>query len=120
MEERVRQFYEQIGEKLQLARIRKGWKQQDVADRLGLSRVSVSNIEAAKHSPPLHQYLLLFRMLELDLPEMASLLPFDGPTDAAIPDQIRQAMERVKKKKASQLSGVDEDEEQRRDRNKSY
>ena len=39
-----------IGKKLKELRLSRGWKQTDVADKVGLSRPAISNIESGKRA----------------------------------------------------------------------
>jgi transcriptional regulator with XRE-family HTH domain len=47
-------FYEAFGYKLRQARKAAGLTQEDMADRVGLSRPSITNIELGKQQLPLH------------------------------------------------------------------
>ena len=65
-------LYEKIGEQLKQRRIELGFTQDFVADEVGVSRTSITNIEAGSQKLPLH---LLYRIcLILDL-EPSNLLP---------------------------------------------
>ena len=48
-----KQFYKNVGKKLKSARKEAGFTQQQVADRIGLTRVSITNLEAGRHAPSL-------------------------------------------------------------------
>jgi len=47
-------FYEKLGENIKEARRRQNMNQEELGEKLGLSRVSVVNIETGKQRLPLH------------------------------------------------------------------
>ena len=51
----IEPIYRQIGAKIQSVREALGWKQADLAKRVGLTRTSVTNIEAGRQRLQLHQ-----------------------------------------------------------------
>lgn len=63
-------FYSQMGDTITLARKKLGITQDDLAWMLGLSRVSVVNIEAGKQRTPLHFIIALAKVLNIFLPEL--------------------------------------------------
>lgn len=56
-----------IGKKLRDLRISRGWKQLDVADKIGLSRPAISNIEAGKRSLTLSTLKRFCELYEIDI-----------------------------------------------------
>jgi transcriptional regulator with XRE-family HTH domain len=58
-DELVRRFYEEVGRRLRRARTNAGLTQLQVAERVGLSRASIANIEAGRQQFPLHVLILL-------------------------------------------------------------
>lgn len=69
-------FYEKLGENIKEARRRQNMNQEELGEKLGLSRVSVVNIETGKQRLPIHVLgditgILKVKMSEL-VPEVAS------------------------------------------------
>lgn len=56
-----------IGKKLRELRMARGWKQLDVADKVGLSRPAISNIEAGKRSLTLSTLKRFCELYEIDI-----------------------------------------------------
>lgn len=56
-----------IGKKLRDLRISRGWKQLDVAAKIGLSRPAISNIEAGKRSLTLSTLKRFCELYEIDI-----------------------------------------------------
>jgi transcriptional regulator with XRE-family HTH domain len=75
----VRRFYEEVGRRLRRARLDAGLTQQELSDRVELSRASIANIEAGRQQFPLHALMLFARALDVK-PE--SLLPSAELVDA--------------------------------------
>lgn len=59
--------YKMFGAELKLARERAGVTQKDLGKMLGLTRVSVANIEAGRQRVLLHHCLALSAMFHIDL-----------------------------------------------------
>ena len=60
-------FYETIGEKIREARKLRNLNQDILADKLGISRVSLGNIEAGKQRVPLHVLLDICESLNVTM-----------------------------------------------------
>lgn len=56
-----------IGKKLRELRMSRGWKQLDVAAKIGLSRPAISNIEAGKRSLTLSTLKRFCELYEIDI-----------------------------------------------------
>lgn len=65
-------FYFELGQRIKAARYDRSVRQEDLAKKLGLSRTSLTNIEAGRQSMLLHQFLAVERAL--GVPHL-SLLP---------------------------------------------
>jgi transcriptional regulator with XRE-family HTH domain len=74
-EESLRELYTCIGAKVRRARNRRGWTQLGLARAVGLSKYSITNVEAGRQRPPLHVALLIAMALDVPVDE---LLP-SGP-----------------------------------------
>ncbi len=56
-----------IGKKLRDLRVSRGWKQKDVADKVGLSRPAMSNIESGKRSVTLSTLKRFCEVFNVDI-----------------------------------------------------
>jgi len=63
-------FYRQFGQLLTEARRKKGISQEMLADQLGLSRTSITNIEKGRQPVQLHNLYLIARLLAVELKEL--------------------------------------------------
>ncbi|HUC79398.1 MAG TPA: helix-turn-helix transcriptional regulator [Flavisolibacter sp.] len=72
-------FYQQVGERISIARKDAGMKQDALASFLDLSRVSVVNIEKGRQHPSLYQIKEIARILNVSV---ESLIPDTAPTDS--------------------------------------
>ena len=72
----ARSLAEHIGAKVRLLRSRRGWSQTHLAAKVGLSRCSITNLEAGRQRLPLTRFLALARALDVD---PGLLLPADKP-----------------------------------------
>ena len=59
-----------IGQRIRAARIDAGMTQQELADRVLLSRPSVANLERGNQEVPITRLALIARVLHLDLPDL--------------------------------------------------
>src|SRR4051812_25353857 len=60
-------LYEVVGERVSSARRNKGLRQGHLADRVGVTRASIVNIEGGRKRPPLHLLWQIAASLDLDL-----------------------------------------------------
>lgn len=60
------EFYEELGERLRMARLKQKRSLQDVADRVGVSKNTVLNWENGKHKIDLVNLSKICRYLEVD------------------------------------------------------
>lgn len=63
-------FYRQFGQLLAEIRRKKGMSQELLADELGLSRTSITNIEKGRQPIQLHSLYRIARLLEVELKEL--------------------------------------------------
>jgi DNA-binding XRE family transcriptional regulator len=75
-------FYLAFGRMLAVARRKRRISQEMLAEELGLSRTSITNIEKGRQPVQLHTLYVIARLLSIDLKE---LLP--SPPSVEIPDQ---------------------------------
>lgn len=71
--EQQTEFYERIGTKIKEARKLKNMNQDILAETLGISRVSLINIEAGKQRVPLHVLVDICGCLNLNLNDLIPL-----------------------------------------------
>lgn len=81
-------FYKLLAEQIKFERVKKKISQQNLADHLQLSRVSIMNIETARHKPSLYQVLQIAAYLSIDY---VSLIPyqFKKPGESAQDQPVR-------------------------------
>ncbi|HAO61581.1 MAG TPA: transcriptional regulator [Erysipelotrichaceae bacterium] len=72
-------FYEELGERLRMERLRKRKSLQDVADQVKVSKNTVLNWENGKHKIDMISLIKVCRYLEIDV---KSLL--DGTIDSTV------------------------------------
>jgi transcriptional regulator with XRE-family HTH domain len=77
-EEVLRKLYTCIGAKVRRARNRRAWTQLELAQAVGLSKYSITNVEAGRQRPPVHMALLIAVALDVPVDE---LLPSDPELD---------------------------------------
>jgi len=70
MEDFNSSVYQVIGEKIKARRIENNLKQSDLADLLGLNRVSISNIESGRHQVSLATIYKIASILNTDISEI--------------------------------------------------
>lgn len=84
-------LYSAFGEHFRKLRKTAGLTQEDVAERVGLTRTSVTNIERGRQHISLHQLYLLAAAVGRDPTE---LLPdHDGGVDELLPQRALKALE---------------------------
>lgn len=81
-------FYEELGRRIRDAREAAGLTQEDLAQRVALSRASVANIERGNQRVALHQFVELAQALGV---EPVRLLPHPEGRAAWIGRVVRQA-----------------------------
>lgn len=62
-----RQFYESIGKKIKRERTLSGINQAELGEKVGISRVSIVNIEKGKQMPPVHVIWKMASALEVPI-----------------------------------------------------
>ncbi|MDF2449443.1 MAG: hypothetical protein K0R26_1947 [Bacteroidota bacterium] len=70
-----RQFYELVGKKIKRERSINGINQAALGDKIGISRVSIVNIEKGKQMPPVHVIWKIASVLNVP---MENLFPLPG------------------------------------------
>lgn len=97
-------FYAQLGEAVELARKRKGWNQKKLAEHLGLSRTSITNIENGNQRITTHHLWLCSEVLGVPMPDLLPSGLEEGTlrvvkeADPEKRDQIEAALERARER----------------------
>lgn len=87
-------FYEAIGEKIKEARKLRNLNQDVLADRLGISRVSLGNIELGKQRVPLHVLLDICESLNVTMNDIVPQnIQSDNLIDPLILNKIKKETE---------------------------
>jgi transcriptional regulator with XRE-family HTH domain len=82
----IRDLYDALGRRIQAAREERGVTQQQLADAAGLTRTSITNVEAGRQRTPLHVLVAISQALDArllallgedELPRLAVPLPPD-------------------------------------------
>ncbi len=68
----------QIGNRVKLARVEKDWTQQELADRIGVTRQTIGLIEAGKYNPTLKLCLMLAYVTGKQLDELFWMEGLEG------------------------------------------
>jgi transcriptional regulator with XRE-family HTH domain len=81
-------LYAEFGSKVRQKRLEAGLRQSEVAERVGLTRASISNLEAGRQRPLLHQVYELARTLHTDLHDLLPTIDVD--VDVTRHEQLRE------------------------------
>jgi len=76
-------FYEALGHRIRGARDQAGLSQLELAQRVGLARASIANLEAGRQRPPVHTIVLIASVVEVPVEALLPSLdePPETPTD---------------------------------------
>jgi transcriptional regulator with XRE-family HTH domain len=92
-------FYLQLGQAIRARRERLGLTQTELAERVGLSRTSVTNVERGRQQVLLHQVVDFAKALRTDV---AALTPTDSvdrvlhQPKERVPTEIRRLLNKVR------------------------
>lgn len=106
-------MYQELGRRARSARRKAGLTQQEVADRIGLSRTSVTNIERGNQQILLHMLYRLAAALGTDplalLPDPDQRAQADMPTEVALlPQEAQEWIRRIVSESVLPMSERDE------------
>ncbi len=99
------QFNIALGLRIRNARKEKGLMQEDVANLIGLTRVTLVNIEAGRHSTTIFAITKLKTVLDFEIPGLetkqikASISKSKRELKSKVISGINQEIEKLKKKK---------------------
>ena len=89
-------FYDEIGRRIGIARRKFNWTQQELADSVGLTRTSVTNIESGRQKLLLHTAVKIAGQLNIDIGE---ILPqrkeMRSSLDRVVDEQRKQMLMRM-------------------------
>lgn len=68
----IENFYNDLGEKIKVERLRQRISQEELAKYIGLTRSSIINLEKGRHRPSVYQLLQIAAMLNI---EYTKLIP---------------------------------------------
>jgi transcriptional regulator with XRE-family HTH domain len=94
--------YSNVGARIRDERERRNFSQEMLADRVGLTRTSITNIEKGRQKVLLHTLLEIARVLNLKptrlLPDISRLSEVDMPRDVSknVSRWIERSLERTK------------------------
>ena len=88
------ELYERIGKRIRGHRRSKGILQEGLAESAGLSRGSISNIEAGRQKLYIHHLVAIAKALQLDPAELLA------PAPEGTPHEILEAVRRGKPEKS--------------------
>lgn len=74
-EAQVDAFYRALGERVRRERKRAEMSQAELAQRLGLTRASIANLEAGRQRPAAHQAATLAKVLEVPIQDLLPAAP---------------------------------------------
>jgi len=104
MDINVETFYEEIGVRIKVARIKADIKPDTLGDILGLTRTSIVNIENGRQRPSVHLLLTIAKIFRISFNE---LLP-----EFCLEHSIEDHKVHVHKKDIQSISKVDNETEQ--------
>ncbi|GAA4924600.1 helix-turn-helix transcriptional regulator [Mucilaginibacter defluvii] len=62
----IEDFYNELGEKIKVERLRQRISQEELAEYLNLTRSSIINLEKGRHRPSVYQILQIAAMLNIE------------------------------------------------------
>ena len=87
----MQRLYKEFGRLLRASRTNKGLTQQDVADRVGLSRTSVTNIELGRQHVTLHMFYLFATALDSSPEDLLPDIKFASPNNDSLAAVLGEA-----------------------------
>jgi transcriptional regulator with XRE-family HTH domain len=91
----IQSLYDLLGKRIAAERRARGITQADLARAVGLTRTSMTNIEAGRQRPPLHVTVALAQALGLELSELLSstYMPQLAPEVPSSTKALRRALQ---------------------------
>ena len=92
--DQTKKLYEEVGRRIRTARVGRGVTQDALAERVGLTRTSITNVEAGKQKLPLHTLFEIAAALQVEVRELL-------PASAGSGEEVRrEAAPRGERQKA--------------------
>lgn len=66
----IEMFYNDLGDKIKVERLRQRISQEELASYLGLTRSSIINLEKGRHRPSIYQVLQISAMLNIEYTQL--------------------------------------------------
>lgn len=101
MEHQEKAFYVWVGIKIMAMRKEARMTQQDLGDKIGLSRTSIVNIEKGRQTPPIYTYWEIARVLDVSPGEILPVKNEHTFSDSALDKQ--EVIEKKNLKERDQL-----------------
>lgn len=89
-ESQVDAFYELLGERVRQGRRSANFSQADLAERLGLTRASIANLEAGRQRPSTHQTAMLADILGIPIEKLVPSAPTAIDPSRAADEALRE------------------------------
>ena len=105
-EQARRSFYVEVGKLIRNHRGRR-LSQAALGKHVGLSRVSIVNIENGKQAPPLHVLFEIARVLGVELADLVPVIQSPDGVLAAVPQEFRGFAESIMEGKEAKGNGGD-------------
>lgn len=102
MDAATREFYRRFGRRLAWLRKKAQVSQLKLAEFVGLSRTSITNIERGRQPVQLHTLYSMASALREDPPELLPAIPNDSP----LRDKIAQRIENLTPQEERELEGL--------------
>src|SRR6266702_2871930 len=95
----IEDFYAHMGEKVRSARVATGISQDVLAQRVGLTRSSIANLEAGRQRIALHLFVAICRALDKDVCELlpGKPEPHHSPISTGIEEKLASSPESMQK-----------------------
>lgn len=88
-------FYEDFGARIRRARTRSGISQEELGQRVGLNRSSVSNVEKGRQRVPAHMIIEFAAALDVPPTELLPNGPVEPDPLRGVPEETRPFVQQV-------------------------
>lgn len=91
----IEKFYNDLGERIKVERLRQRISQEELASYLGLTRSSIINLEKGRHRPSVYQLLQIAGMLNIEYTELIPIglrLNKNTTTNTELKDKVQSLL----------------------------
>ena len=81
-----------LGERIKAARIQAGLTQEELADRIGVSRGAVARWELGEIEPKLRNLVVLSELLNVSTDYLLGIKTYNGPEDLRMSDEAYEML----------------------------